>query len=45
MTDYILGTNKEYYDHQVVKMIIFICFKTHPATGMAIGSDHVECRL
>lgn len=26
-------------------MIIFIVYKTHPATGMAVGSDHVECRF
>jgi hypothetical protein len=23
---------------------LFYCLKTHPATGMAVGSDHVECR-
>lgn len=23
-------------------MIIFIVYKTHPATGMAVGSDYVE---
>lgn len=29
---------------QGVENSIFLLFKTHPATGMAVGSDDVECR-